>query len=151
MKTDPKFFDRKSIRLKGYDYSQPGAYFLTIVSQNRLELFGKITDDVVHLSDAGRMVELEWSHLSNRFGQIQLDQFVVMPNHFHAILFIIEDTHLNVRKDVNPVEGEIDDHEKTDRVSLGDVIGAFKSITTHEYIRCASIWLGFVCRPVVAT
>ena len=85
---DPKIHHRRSNRLKGYDYSQAGAYFVTIVSQGRMSFFGAIRDGEMIFNDAGRMVHAIWESMPERFPQIELGAFVVMPNHFHAIVII---------------------------------------------------------------
>jgi REP element-mobilizing transposase RayT len=90
MKFDPQKHHRRSIRLKGYDYTQPGAYFVTIVTQYRECRFGEIVGEEMRLNEAGQMIQTVWIELSTRFLNIQLDEFVVMPNHFHGILFIVE-------------------------------------------------------------
>lgn len=82
--------NRQSIRLKGYDYSKEGLYFITLVCQNRLPLFGKIDNGVMLLNDAGKMIELEWLKLKSRFPNIELHEFVVMPDHFHGIVEITD-------------------------------------------------------------
>ncbi len=82
---------RKSIRLKEYDYSQAGGYFVTICTKNRICFFGKVEDKKMVLNDSGKMIQTEWLELSNRFNQIELDQFIVMPNHFHGIIIINND------------------------------------------------------------
>jgi len=79
---------RRSVRLLGYDYSQAGGYFITICTQNRRCLFGKIVGDVMLLSDIGRIVESEWLRTPSFRPQIELDEFIIMPNHFHAIVLI---------------------------------------------------------------
>lgn len=84
-----KLPNRKSIRLKGYDYSQAGLYFVTICTQNRAHLFGNIKNGEMILNDAGKMVETEWMKLTDRYKNIQLHEYVVMPNHFHAIFQIV--------------------------------------------------------------
>ena len=200
MSYNPNIHHRRSIRLKGYDYSQAGAYFITICVQNRACLYGKIavgaplvgaqnggtqnvdaqnvdsqnddaqndnavqnetdggndggpmndngrsqfgrmndngrsqigwvndngrsqigrpqghapTDATMILNDAGKMIVTEWLKLTERFPNIELHEFVVMPNHFHGILQII-------------------DKSSTDK-TVGDMMDAFKSITTVEYI-----------------
>jgi REP element-mobilizing transposase RayT len=86
MPYNPNIHNRKSIRLMGYDYSQAGWYFITICVQNRLCLFGEIVNGEMMLNDAGRMVENEWLKLPQRFANIELHEYVVMPNHFHAIM-----------------------------------------------------------------
>jgi putative transposase len=82
--------NRQSIRLKGYDYSAEGAYFITIVCKDRLSWFGEITDGEMQLSEAGEIVEEEWLCGAELRSQIMLDAFVVMPNHFHGIVIIGE-------------------------------------------------------------
>ncbi len=81
---------RRSIRLQGYDYTQSGAYFVTIVAEGRECLFGEIVDGEMHLNRAGRIVQREWERLPRRFPHVQLDAFVVMPNHIHGIIVIAE-------------------------------------------------------------
>ncbi len=97
MKYAPKIHHRRSIRLSGYDYSKAGLYFITICVQNKLHLFGEITDDAMVLNDAGVMIEKWWNELKNKFPNIELDEFVVMPNHFHGILQIIDTNNVHQR------------------------------------------------------
>jgi putative transposase len=77
---------RKSIRLKGYDYSQAGLYFITICCQNRACLFGEIKNGEMILNDAGKMVEKWYFELENKFPDIQCHEMIIMPNHFHCII-----------------------------------------------------------------
>ncbi len=79
---------RRSIRLRGYDYAAAGAYFVTIAAQGHECLFGQVVDGEVCLNEAGRMVESQWLALAGRFSTIDLDEFVVMPNHFHGIILL---------------------------------------------------------------
>jgi hypothetical protein len=79
---------RRSLRLKGYDYSMAGAYFVTICTQDRTCLFGDVTAAVMRLNDAGRMVATLWEAIATRFSGVEIDQFVVMPNHLHGILIL---------------------------------------------------------------
>jgi putative transposase len=88
MKFDPDKHHRHSIRLKGFDYSSPGAYFITICVQHRECLFGEIADGKMHLNPAGNMATHWWLELNQKFPSIQTDPFVVMPNHFHGIIII---------------------------------------------------------------
>lgn len=78
--------DRRSIRLHGYDYSQAGAYFVTICAFQRECLFGLVNDATVELTEAGRVVGEEWHSLPARFPDGDFDAFVVMPNHVHGII-----------------------------------------------------------------
>ena len=107
MKYDPEIHHRRSIRLKGYDYSQTGMYFITICTQDSLHLFGEITNDEIVLNDSGVMVEKWWNELKNKFPNIELDEFIVMPNHIHGIIQIINTdppvgANLCVRPDIHP-------------------------------------------------
>jgi putative transposase len=88
MAYDPYKHHRRSIRLKGYDYSQDGLYFITICIKNGLCLLGDVVGDEMVLNPAGQMVEAEWLALPGRFPQVEQDVFQVMPNHFHGILGI---------------------------------------------------------------
>jgi REP element-mobilizing transposase RayT len=86
MTYNPDKHHRRSIRLKGYDYSQAGLYFITICIQNRACLFGKIENGVMILNDAGRMVEKWFYELGNKYPDKCCHEMVVMPNHFHCII-----------------------------------------------------------------
>ena len=77
---------RRSIRLKHYDYSQMGAYFVTICTHARTCVFGDVVDGAMVLNDAGKMVRDEWCRLPERFAHLLPDVFVVMPNHLHGII-----------------------------------------------------------------
>ena len=86
MKYNPKIHKRKSIRLKGYDYSQKGLYFVTICCQNREHFYGKIEKGEMQLNDAGKMIHKWYQELENKFSDIRCHEMVVMPNHFHCII-----------------------------------------------------------------
>jgi len=88
MRYDPERHHRRSIRLRGYDYRAVGAYFITIVAQDRACLFGEVVEGAMRLNDAGRMVERWWLELNCRFPHVLTDAYVVMPNHFHGIVVI---------------------------------------------------------------
>jgi hypothetical protein len=88
MKYDPDIHHRRSIRLKGYDYSQAGAYFVTICAQNLECLFGEILDEEMALNDAGRMIETIWHELPEHYPGVGIDAFQVMPNHMHGIVIV---------------------------------------------------------------
>jgi REP element-mobilizing transposase RayT len=88
MKYDPSKHHRRSVRLRGYDYSSPGAYFVTICAARKRSVFGKIENGVMRLHPYGRIVAECWCALAEHFPQIALDEFVVMPNHFHGIIII---------------------------------------------------------------
>lgn len=86
MTYNPDKHHRRSIRLKGYNYSQAGAYFVTACVKDRECLFGDIVDGEMQLNDAGEMVKFVWNELPNRFSDIYLDEFIIMPNHIHGII-----------------------------------------------------------------
>ncbi len=85
-KYNPRIHNRRSIRLKGYDYSQAGAYFVTMCCQDRACRFGTIHNGEMILNDAGQMVEKWYSKLSEKFPDIHCGEHTTMPNHFHAII-----------------------------------------------------------------
>ena len=85
---NPDIHHRHSIRLREYDYSNAGVYFVTVCIQNRECLFEEIVDGEMKLNDAGRMVESIWEKLSQHNEDVETDAFVVMPNHFHGIIMI---------------------------------------------------------------
>ncbi len=88
---NPLLHHRRSIRLTGYDYALPGAYFITLVSFDRDEIFGQIKDSVMQLSALGQIVREEWLRSATVRGEIHLyeDEFVIMPNHIHGIVWIV--------------------------------------------------------------
>ena len=88
MTSDPRVFHRRSIRLKGYDYTQSGAYFVTLVTQGRECLFGEIAAGEMRLNRFGQIAKREWERLSKRFPAVQIDAYVIMPNHVHGIIVI---------------------------------------------------------------
>ncbi|RCW33319.1 transposase [Marinilabilia salmonicolor] len=121
MKTN--YPNRKSIRLKGYDYSQPGRYFITLCTQNRECLFGDIQNGKLILNDAGEMVNHWYYELENKFPDIKCHAMVVMPNHFHCIIEIVGETGEH---------GGLGEHGGS---PLRAVVQWFKTMTTNEYIR----------------
>ncbi|MEQ8975509.1 MAG: transposase [Coleofasciculus sp. C1-SOL-03] len=92
MKYNPDQHHRRSIRLKDYDYTQPGFYFITICTWQRQTLLGEIIDSQMQLSDSGKFVYLHWQNLLHYHPNLKLDEFVIMPNHLHGILILTADT-----------------------------------------------------------
>lgn len=156
MTYNPQFHHRRSIRLKGYDYSRAGLYFITICCNRRgnpLWLpFGNIANGKMILNDAGKMVENEWLALPGRFKNIELHEYIVMPNHFHAILEIVWATLVVAQNNVVAQNGN-DENDRgqpqgiaptitaitnataVNGKTVGDMVGAFQSIVTVNYIR----------------
>jgi REP element-mobilizing transposase RayT len=91
MTYDPERHHRRSIRLHEYDYAQEGAYFVTICARNRKCLFGEVTDGEMTMNAWGQIVYDEWVKSAEIRKEIQLDVFVVMPNHIHGIVVITRD------------------------------------------------------------
>ena len=149
MKFDPRKHHRCSIRLVGYDYSQTGAYFVTLVSFQRECIFGEMIGESVHLSAIGRLVEQEWIDIVKHFNWINLDEIVVMPNHILAIIWIEkrrgeasvtghqEAGQRKISRRVNPQPTQETDASPqpahgTQQGSLGAIIQNFKSISTRK-------------------
>jgi putative transposase len=128
----PKFDFRRSIRPPDYDYTQSGAYFITICVQGRICRFGEIVNGQVLLNMIGEMMPVEWEKLNERFPMLELDEFVIMPNHLHGIVHIKGKEPLDSHGRRPSISGSI--KGEVCKPALGDIIGAFKSITTHEYI-----------------
>ena len=135
---------RRSIRLTGYDYTQPGAYFITIVAQNRACLFGEVVDGEMVLSPFGEVVDWCWKRIPDHFENVETDAFVVMPNHAHGVLWILE-----CRGDAFPTADPVypsvpsDEPDQLEQAyagnasplrpgSIGAIVGNFKSITTRR-------------------
>jgi REP element-mobilizing transposase RayT len=94
MKFDPEKHHRQSIRLRNYDYSQPGFYFLTICTYQRQSWFGKIKDDRMYLNQIGKIVAEEWLNTPKIRPNFELDKWIIMPNHLHGIVIINENLNL---------------------------------------------------------
>ena len=86
---------RKPTRLKGYDYSENGAYFITICTNQKLHLFGKITKEHMQLNKLGEIVNEEILKIESYYKNIQIDKYVIMPNHIHMIITILEMEGIN--------------------------------------------------------
>jgi len=154
MEYDPQKHHRRSIRLKGYDYSQPGAYFVTLCAQNQDLLFDP--------DPAQEMIQLWWDKLHGKFTFVQTDAFVIMPNHIHGIIVLglgegdNRDSGEHAESDKNTgmgghmgmgMGGHVGPPRRVEmgggqsrgsaptEVSLAEVVQWFKTMTTNEYIR----------------
>jgi len=127
--------NRRSIRLKGYDYAQAGAYFVTICTQNRECLFGDVVDGKMALNDGGRIVANEWERTAAIRREIELNKWVVMPNHLHGIIVIADNVGAHGRA---PLPDDAPCNVPTSTVftrppkSLGSLIAGFKSAVTKR-------------------
>lgn len=124
---------RKSIRLKNYDYKSSGYYFITICIQDRNCLFGKINNGKIMLNDAGIMVRNVWQSLPNRYS-VGLDEFQIMPNHVHFIIQIVGAGFMPARNERANARNKRATTRVAPTTALGDVVGGFKSLTTHGYV-----------------
>lgn len=133
MKFDPDKHHRRSVRLMDYDYSQEGAYFVTICAHGRECLFGKIEDGEMNLNQVGTIVRDEWSRSAQVRREICLDAFVVMPNHLHGIVLILTDhgPHSAGRKREGDRRSPLRPRGPGKR-SLSSFIGDFKSSCTRS-------------------
>ncbi len=86
MRYDPEKHHRRSIRLKGYDYTQAGLYFVTVCVTDMACFFGKVEGGKMILNDAGKVVEKWYLKLPSKYPDIEPGDYIVMPNHFHAII-----------------------------------------------------------------
>ena len=120
MAYNPNIHHRKSIRLKGYDYSQAGLYFITICCQDRACLFGQIENGEMKLNDAGKMAYNEWMKTPELRPQIELDAFIVMPNHIHGILKINEIGRGELHSPDNKMPNNETGDDKTPNNETGD-------------------------------
>lgn len=110
MKYNPDIHHRKSIRLKGFDYTQPGAYFVTICTYHRDEIFGEIINGEMNLSPLGEIVCAEWMQSAEIRKEIRIfdDEFIIMPNHLHGICWIVGADGVRPEKDgVRPEKDDI--------------------------------------------
>lgn len=109
--------DRRPTRRPGWDYTSPGAYYVTINVASRLHLFGRVVDGVMHRSPAGETIARAWELNGERYPEVALDAFIVMPDHLHGVVII--------RQRGGP--------------GLIPVVQSFKSVTDRTYTRCAEL------------
>lgn len=116
---------RRRLHMEGYDYSQDGAYFVTVCVEKRLSLFGSIHNDEMQLNDSGRMIDYWWQELPHRFPVVELDLSVTMPDHLHGIVIIND-----------PLNGNASLPQWRDfKADLSQIMDWFKTMTTNAYIR----------------
>lgn len=126
---------RQSHRLRGYDYALDGAYFVTIVVQDRALLFGGVNNGEMRYSDAGLVVDSWWHSINRRFPTVLTDEYVVMPNHVHGILLIggqVEDDQPEAK---GGHAGPPLQNKPQENPTLGKIVQWFKTMTTNDYIR----------------
>ena len=142
----PDLHHRRSLRLKGYDYTRAGAYFVTVCVQGREGLLGEVAGSEMRPSAAGAMVRRVWEELPSHYAGVVVDAFSAMPNHIHGIIMLTTDpvgapprgcpvsAHVQ-----GPAQaqgpGQAQGPAPTERLSLADVVQRFKSYTTALYVR----------------
>lgn len=135
VKLDPNQHDRRTFRLRGYDYAQPGSYFVTACTQGRQLLFGVVLGGQMRVNEFGGIVQEEWFRTQQIHPEALLDVFVVMPNHIHGIIIINQSrtgvnhgvTHPRATQTVAPARPA-----GPGSGSLGAILGQIKSITTKR-------------------
>ena len=121
MGLNPDKHHRRSIRLKGHDYAQPGAYFVTICTYRRECLLGRIESGQVVLSTEGETARSVWDGLTDRFVSVGLDEYVIMPNHVHGIILV------GAQFIAPDPKGGLTDHLP----ALGEIVRAYKATVTR--------------------
>jgi len=121
-----QFKDRKLNRLKDYDYSLNGYYYVTLCTHERVEVLGAVEDGRVIVNKYGEIVRDAWAKIPEHFKNVKLDEFIVMPNHIHGIIIIN-----------NPVGTghALSSNENRKNNDLSVVIGSFKSAVTRQINR----------------
>ena len=117
MPYDPDRHHRRSVRLPNYDYSQPGAYFVTICTQGKHPLFGNVKDGQMRLNEVRVMVQKWWAEMRKKFPNTARDEYIVMPNHLHGIVVITDEEGAHAG------------------APLPEVLQWFKTMSTNEYMR----------------
>ena len=139
MNDNPQRHRHSSLRLKGYDYSQAGLYFVTIVTKDRKSLFGQCDDGEIRLNQYGEIVAETWKWLEEQYNYVELGAWIVMPNHLHGILIIHEADRRGGSRTA-PTDGERNVHDDTKGTAptdvkvkpLGRLVGAFKTVSTKK-------------------
>lgn len=137
---DPDHHHRRSIRLKEYNYTTAGAYFITICTRQRECLFGTIEQGKMQLNLFGEIVQAGWSKLPDYFRLVKLDQFVVMPNHIHGIVWLgntnckgeaVASKITAIEKDIHATASPLP-MNGTQSGSIGAIVQNFKSVSTRR-------------------
>jgi REP element-mobilizing transposase RayT len=136
-KNNSNLYQRHSLRIKNYNYSLPGAYFVTICTYRKENIFGYITDGKIELNVLGKITVREWLKTFQIRKNIQLDEYVVMPNHFHGIIILAENKGVLQYAPTNKF--------RSPSQSIGSVVRGFKSAVTRgikrlDYSLLYSVW-----------
>ncbi len=144
MKYDPEKHHRRSIRLKEYDYTQPGAYFVTICTYQRMQFFGEVVNGEMILNETGKIARNEWFKTAELRSYVKLfeDEFMVMPNHAHGIIRIVGEGGTRCRRVLTKTSEEFG---KPVKGSIPTIVRAYKSAVTYavndeQNMRGAVLW-----------
>ena|SRR5258708_4710815 len=157
MKYNPQVHHRRSIRLKGYDYSQAGAYFITICCHDRECRFGKIVgaslaDAQMELNEFGTIAYNEWNKLTERFSNFEPDVFQIMPNHMHGII-VLNEPLVRATLAVAPGDKMNGDDLRagaSPAPTVGDIVGAYKSLVANDCLDIYKMkWAGVNPAPTM--
>jgi len=135
---------RRSTRLRDFDYAQAGAYFVTICTRERVCLFGEVVGEVMRLNDAGKVVKACWLAVSTHFPDVDLDAFVVMPNHLQGIVVITD--RVVGAKNVSPLRDNVDTRRRpiqSPSKTIGSIVRGFKNGVTkwfRENEHAGNVW-----------
>ena len=153
MPYNPDIHHRRSIRLRGYDYSQAGAYFITICCSDRICRFGNIIENEMTINEFGQIAYNEWIKLTERFANFELDVFQIMPNHLHGIIVLSNNVGAgftptqNVENEIGQPQGIVpnknDGNNRTDIAAdirtgaspaptISNIVGAYKSLVAND-------------------
>ncbi len=132
MRYDKEIHHRRSIRLKDYDYSQAGAYFVTICTKERECFFGNVIDDRVILSEIGKVARKGWLDIPLNFQNLELDEFMVMPNHIHGIIIFNDGRGLINQAPTNQTPTDTWILMKNPEQTLGKIIRFYKARTSNS-------------------
>ena len=127
---NPEKHHRRSIRLQGYDYTRPRGYFITVCTCQRKNLFGEIIDGTMKLNEYGKIAEQYWLEIPQHFPKTELDEFVIMPNHIHGIIWIIS-VSVGTRHAVSQLK-RTESFGKPVPGSVPTMIRSFKSAVTKK-------------------
>jgi REP element-mobilizing transposase RayT len=125
---------RKSIRLSDYDYSQGGCYFITICAKDKKCYLGEISLGEIKLSEIGKIAYGNWENISAHYLNADLDEFIVMPNHIHGLIWLMDDNNPVGAQNFEPLQKNADKKHRFQKIipkSIGSIIRAYKASVTR--------------------
>ena len=132
MTFDPLRHHRRSVRLQGYDYRQPGMYYVTLVTQGRAPVLGSVVGERIQLSKLGEIVREEWLHTPTIRPEVRLDEFVIMPDHLHGIIVICEERNGVAVVGANCYSPRQETPFRSPSGTIGAIVRGFKGASTKR-------------------